>query len=856
MYKMSNQQYSIITPDQKLRVFVSSTLHELEEERKVIMDAIKKIHLIPVMFELGARPHAPRNLYREYLNQSQIFIGIYWNQYGWVAPEEEVSGIEDEYNLSVDLPRLIYIKKSDKRDERLELLIRKIQKDDSVSYKTFQSSSELQELIINDLAILLTEKFYETQNHEFEEEKLPDNLPRIPNDVIGQEACLNNINNYLVDPETRLITLFGPGGIGKTRLAIECGRMNLNYFKQGVHFIPLADVKDPKLVASVICKSLNIRNQSGNPSENLKLFLKNKNALLILDNFEQIIGAAYLVNDLLMSCPMLTIMTTSRESLALSFEQLVSIPPLPEKINIGTSDYPYSPAVELFVNRARHINPNFMVTEENRNAIEQIVHHLEGHPLSIELAAGQINILTPAMILQKLSSRLDFLKANFKDIPDRQKTIRNTIAWSFDLLDNNEKNILQLIVSFNSGCTLFALEEITKHLQLDVMHICQSLINKSLLFTRQVGNTIRFYSLQYIKEFCNEKTEEGEGKNELMERKSNYYLQVLETSKLHINVGNQSMLIKELEQEHPNFIQVLEYLLDQKDLKRFSIISWNLWLFWWVNANASEVYPILLEAEKICKDQGNICEHDVFCKLQTNLGIMAFMQHDFKKFKQCITDNFDQLIQHNDIELIATTYLLAGVADTVMKNFSEADKKLRISLDYFERTSISSCICIALSAHARNETYQGKWNSAVQLYEKSLKIARQNNIEISIVMNLAGIALSYTFAKKAEAKIYLIQGIDLSYNLHFYEALAWCLDIWSMYSYHENKFEHSIKLISAVEHLRQLTQVQPWPDLHEKIVVIKNTIYQSMHSQDFDKLWNSSRNLTIEEIIFLAKSQI
>jgi hypothetical protein len=150
----------ILTPDQRLRVFVSSTLQELAEERVAVKQAIQDIHLTPVMFEMGARPHAPRQLYREYLAQSQIFIGVYWDRYGWVAPEETISGLEDEYNLSGTMPKLIYIKESaGHREDRLTQLLDRIQTDDKVSYKTFKNSNELGSLIVNDLALLLTERF-------------------------------------------------------------------------------------------------------------------------------------------------------------------------------------------------------------------------------------------------------------------------------------------------------------------------------------------------------------------------------------------------------------------------------------------------------------------------------------------------------------------------------------------------------------------------------------------------------------------------------------------------------------------------------------------------------------------------
>src|SRR5690349_396929 len=186
---MNNSATSILTPDQRLRVFVSSTLQELADERVAVKEAIQNIHLTPVMFELGARAHAPRNLYRQYLAQSQIFIGIYWDRYGWVAPEETVSGLEDEYNLSGKMPKLIYIKKSSgTREPRLEDLIHRIQNDDQLSYKTFETPEELAGLIIDDLAVLLTERFNSTLQNRFAEpgSQSFNSIPAIPNMLVGR----------------------------------------------------------------------------------------------------------------------------------------------------------------------------------------------------------------------------------------------------------------------------------------------------------------------------------------------------------------------------------------------------------------------------------------------------------------------------------------------------------------------------------------------------------------------------------------------------------------------------------------------------------------------------------------------
>jgi hypothetical protein len=213
----------IRTPDQRVRVFVSSTLQELAAERAAARTAITRLHLTPVMFELGARPHAPRQLYRAYLAQSEVFVGIYWQQYGWVAPGEEVSGLEDEYLLSGDRPKLIYVKAAADRQPRLTEMIARVEADDRASYKPFGNAGDLAELLADDLAVLLTERFAQPVPSQAPDRR-PLPLPVPPTPIIGREDEIAAVTALLRDPQVQLVTLLGPGGIGKTRLAIEVAR--------------------------------------------------------------------------------------------------------------------------------------------------------------------------------------------------------------------------------------------------------------------------------------------------------------------------------------------------------------------------------------------------------------------------------------------------------------------------------------------------------------------------------------------------------------------------------------------------------------------------------------------------------
>ena len=848
----------IVTPDQKLRVFVSSTLQELAEERLAVKNAIQNIHLIPVMFETGARPYAPRELYREYLAQSQIFIGIYWDRYGWIAPEETISGLEDEYQLAGNLPKLIYIKKSNgTREDRLSQLLKRIQEDDKVSYKNFSTTEELGNLIINDLAVLLTERFNMTLQNKLGRSRSNYSIPSAPNEIIGREVCLKHISEMILDTSIRLVSLTGPGGIGKSRLAIETARRLENHFNDGAIFIPLAPVKDHELVAETICYHLGIKLSGANVLESLKLFLQEKELLLVLDNFEQIIEAASIIDDLLFAAPGLKIIVTSRERLSLSFENVVVVPALRDEFDGNDfSQQIIPPAIQLFLKRAKAIQPSFDMNEQNKETIYKICKRLEGLPLAIELAAGQVNMFSPKMLLEKLEHRLDILKGNFRDIPVRQKTMRNAIDWSFELLTKEEQELLLRISVFNAGCLMHTVEAMGEGISGDVLSVLDALINKSLISKQDFDMQVRFQMMESVREFALEKLGEQNRLDEIKLLQADYYQTSLHTLKLQKNEIDQSAILILMEKEHVNIRQVLDYLLSKKELLKITEISWNLWLFWWVNAHTKEGYTWMKKVWDIYKNESITFEEKTFCMLATNVGIMAFLQRDFALYNESLEINLQKIRVQDDDELVATAMLISGVVSTIIKQYEKAETSLLISLEKYKKAGLTTGISIALSGLGRNSIYVGgKLQEAKNYYKESIELAKKDNNEISVIICLSGFALAEVMEKNSDAKNYLRESILLSQSLHFFEALAWSVEIWALVSINESKFIHAVTLLGAVDHLRNTTHLPIWDDLQAIIVEAKSTLQKNMIPQEFENAWNEGMKMNMDMMVMFAMKE-
>ena len=553
---------AIRTPDQRVRVFISSTLQELSEERGAARDAVEVLRLVPVMFELGARPHPPRQVYRAYLAQSQIFVGVYWQSYGWVAPGEETSGLEDEYRLSAGMPKLIYVKSpAPGREGRLADLLGRIKNDGSVSYQRFSDPAELQHLVENDLAVLLSERF-ETKAAE------PDAgnagaLPVPATPLVDRDSEAAAVHDLVLRQGVRLITLTGPGGVGKTRLAVEAASRLAPAFPDGVRFVDLASVRATDLVPAAIAAGLGLNTSGDRLVSDVLSYLRARRLLLILDNFEQVIDGAPVVAELLTAAPGLVVLVASRTVLRLSGENELAVPPLPVPPP-GSGEPADYPSVRLFADRARAEAPGFELTRRNAEAVAEICRRLDGLPLAIELAAARVRLLPPAALLARLDDRMSLLIAGPRDLPERQRTLRNTLDWSLGLLSADEQALFTRLGVFAGSFGLPAVMAICGHaVRGSVMDTLGSLVDSSLVRAEPSDDEPRFSLLETIREYALEHLRDSADWRDMHDRHAAYFLDLAKPAKTELHGTGQLAWLNRLEKRRDNLSAALSWLVGQ-----------------------------------------------------------------------------------------------------------------------------------------------------------------------------------------------------------------------------------------------------------------------------------------------------
>ena len=430
------------------------------------------------------------------------------------------------------------------------------------------------------------------------------NLPVQPTILLGREEELAAARHYLVAQGVRLLTLTGPGGIGKTHLSLQLAAdlIDEELATDGVFFVPLADVHDPQQVLVNIAFVLGLRENGDQPlGQQLVAFLQLKRVLLVLDNFEWVLAAAGVVAGLLAACRGVTMLVTSREVLRVQAEQVFPISLLPAPSPEQQSSLPELVrfvSVRLFVQRAQAVKPDFAITTTNARAVAEICARLEGLPLSIELAATRIKVLSPQELLERLAHQLAVLTGGARDLPERHRTLRATLAWSYDLLQPDEQVLFARLSVFAGGCTVEAAENVACEdddspsavLQRDsILDLLSSLVDKNLLRqVEQPNGVVRFVMLEMIREYGQERLAAYGDTPSVQRRHATYFLSLATAAEPELRGARQGEWLARLEVEHDNLRAALRWALANGQQLSGLRLGGALWRFWYVRGNLTE----------------------------------------------------------------------------------------------------------------------------------------------------------------------------------------------------------------------------------------------------------------------------
>jgi predicted ATPase/class 3 adenylate cyclase len=631
----------------------------------------------------------------------------------------------------------------------------------------------------------------------------PNNLPVQLTSFVGRRRELEEVMAAL--ESTRLLTLTGPGGSGKTRLSIRTGQELLPRLEDGAFFVALAPISDPALVVPTIAQALSLTEKADRPPlDALIEHLRHSDVLLVLDNFEQVLDAAGEVGQLLTATDRLRVLATSREPLGLSGEREYPVPPLdlPDVEALPSLDtLSQFEAVRLFVDRATAVKPGFAVTNENAPAVAEICARLDGLPLAIELAAARVKILTPQAILQRLGHSLRFLAVGTRDVPTRQRTLRDAIAWSHDLLAPEEAALFVRLSVFRGGFSLEAVERVgntADELGIDTLEGVASLANKSLVRQAETGpDEPRFFMLETIREFAEERLAASEDTEEIMRRHAAFFLEVAERAEPELTGPDQIRWLNLLEREHDNLRAALGWAADH-DLDVALRIGGSLWRFWQFRGHLREAKARL---EGLLERTGP-SDLDARARALEAAGGVVYWMGDFaaalRRYEECL----ELRERLGDSPGIAEAkYNLAfahGIAPKPLQDIPTAVRLLEEARDMFQELGDRRGMAKALWGLATVAHQIESWERAAELAADTVELFREldDRFGLAWALHLKGLALAL-LNRSDEARPALKEALAMFLDADDRSALGLLLGDLAILAGSEGDRERAIRLAGA-----------------------------------------------------------
>lgn len=780
-------------------------MQELAPERHAVREAIESLHLTPVMFELGARPYPPRALYRAYLEQSDVFVGLYWESYGWVAPAEEVSGLEDEYRLSGDRPKLIYIKApAPNRQPRLTELIARIQGAD-VSYRPFGSADELRTLVADDLAVLLTERFAASVEAAVEPRSRPiAPLPRPTTRLIGRDTDVAQVLDLLVDSDVRMVSIVGPGGIGKSRLAVAVAEGAKQRYPDGVVYVELASLREPSLVLPTIAKTLGIEEPGTSADVLLRDQLAEARMLIVLDNMEQLAAAAGDLSNLLGSTESVQVLVTSRRILGIRAERVYALEPL-----AVPADTAVTAAVELFLDRAKSIRPSYQPSAEDLATFAELSRRLDGLPLAIELAAAWLRMLSPQALLQQVGQQpLEFLREGAVDLPARQRTLRDTIAWSHSLLSAECKVLFARLAVFSGSADLEAIEQVTNSEgRLDILELIAELVDQSLVQASGEAAEPRFGMLELIREFAGEQLNASGTADDYRARHQTYYLELAERGNAGLGTASQVEWLDRLGRENDNFRAVLRRALRREDATSALRMGRALASYWYIGGTGREGRDWMEQVAGLPNAPRN--ERTV---AWTIAAIEAFLLGDFEPIETGLDDALPVAAEGEDRRIMALAQLLQAIARGTGSDDGQWRDPVTEASRQLEAEGEPLAVSFGLVAGAVLARIHGRMDEARRLAQQAHDISTRmgdSYVRVYASTQLARAALGLRDVVAARSSA--VEALLVARRLRNPSQMGYALELWATAELRDGRVERAGQLYALAERGTRLVSDWVWP---------------------------------------------
>ena len=706
-------------------------------------------------------------------------------------------------------------------------------------------------------------------------------LPCPRTSLIGRETEVVKAAELLQQADVRLLSLTGAGGAGKTRLAIAVAAAAAHHFSGGVQFVGLASITRADLVATALAKSFDLQ-QGATRSipELLSNYLQDAGPFLfVLDNFEQVLPAATVVAEILSACPALKVMVTSRACLHVYGEYEFPVAPLEQDA-----------AVQLFVQRATAVRPNFVVTEENSGAIRNICSRLDGLPLAIELAAARTKLLSPISILDRLQSRLQLLTGGALDLPKRQQTLRNTIDWSHGLLNEPEQKLFRRCSVFTGGCTMEAVEAVCNthyDLGIDLFDGLSSLVDKNLLQrTDRFDSEPRFAMLETIREYATERLISSGEEASTCRAHAAYCLVLAEEGNPELNPEERVLWLARCDLEIDNFRCALDWLFDTKDLDWALRLCMALFRFWDMREHLAEGRSRL---ESVLEMAG-----DGYAQQRARIGIflgaLATALGDFSAaqgFSQQSLRLYEQLNDHwgiaaslnalgieardsgdyetaqhyfertlelwrklpNSIETARCLHNFANVAKA-RGDYSRAQLALREATELFERVQDRSGAAWSINQLADIMREQGDLDEAANRYRSALTIFRQAGDRWGCARSLADLGYLYCERKEyAAAHRAYREALEAFAELGHKRGMARALEGSACLAAAQGQAARALKLAAAAEHLRQLISARLSPADQLKLDENLSPAWKSLGETKGKRAWAHGSTMSIDHAV-------